>query len=87
MPSLMINPETGEIDHIAVAQNAVTRARSEWGGTNYPRLYLRQATQWCKDRAQAERRAWRRDHGLPDDSAVTMMVVPEWGASGESFVR
>jgi hypothetical protein len=87
MPTLMINPETGEIDLIAIGDLAILRACREYGSLNPPPIYLRQATEWCQQRAQAERRAWRRDHGIPDDSSVVMMAVPEWGASGESFAR
>jgi hypothetical protein len=77
--------EDGELDFDAMGKRAHTRASSDWGGPDYPPSERRLATGWVMDRAQAERRAWRRDHGLPDDSVVSMVDVAEWGASGESF--
>jgi hypothetical protein len=73
--------EDGELDFDAMGKRAHSRAVSEYGSLDYPT----QAANWVYDRACAERRAWRRDHGLPDDSAVSMVDVAEWGASGESF--
>ena len=83
----LIDPDTGEVDTLAIAQRAPLRAAAEYGSPNYPPSYLRDATQWLTLRAQAERREWRRDHKLPDDTGFVLAMVPEWGASGESFAR
>lgn len=68
----MIHPDTGEIDHLAVAERAQLRA-------------ARSATEWCMDRAQSERYDWRRSRNLPDDRPMCSVAVPEWGNSGDSF--
>ena len=83
----MIHPDTGEVDTLAIAQRAPLRAASEYGGPNYPPSYLRSATAWLAERAASERRCWRRDHGLPDDTECVMMMVPDWGNSGDGFGR
>lgn len=74
----LIDPDTGEIDNIAVAVRAGLRACREWGGQDAPPAYHRNALQWTLDRAQSERLSWRRDHGLPDDSLVEMIDVSTW---------
>jgi hypothetical protein len=83
----LIDPNTGKLDHLAIAERARLRAAREYGSPDFPANYLRMALQWCNERAQSERLAWRRDHGLPDDSAVTMVTLPAWGASGDSYAR
>lgn len=81
----LIDQETGEIDRIAVLDHAKVRAAQEWRGPDYPPSYYRSALEWCEDRARSERLDWRRARGLPDDSPVTMVEMPTWGASGDSF--
>lgn len=86
----MINPQTGEIDPLLVAERAQQRAASEYGSPDTPpsplrEAYLRSATQWCMDRAQSERYDWRRSRNLPDDRPMCSMPIPAWGASGDSF--
>ncbi|MHB8271996.1 hypothetical protein [Bradyrhizobium sp.] len=83
----MIYPNSGEVDTLAIAQRAPLRAAAEYGSPNYPPSYLRDATAWLTLRAQAERREWRRDHRLLDDTGFVVMNVPEWGSSGDSFAR
>jgi hypothetical protein len=79
--------EDGELDFDAMGKRAHSRAVSEWGSLDYPTRCRRQASNWVYDRACAEQRAWRRDRGLPDDSAVSMVDVAEWGASGDGWVQ
>lgn len=81
----MINPATGEIDHLAVAERAQLRAARDYGSPDFPPSYLRSATEWCMNRAQSERYDWRRRRNLPDDRATCTMVIPAWGSSGDSF--
>jgi len=79
--------DTGELDFAAMGKRAHTRACSEYGSLDYPPRYRRQASEWTLDRAMAERRVWRREHGMPDDSAVSMVDVPAWGAAGDGWVQ
>ena len=81
----LINQETGEIDHIAVIAIANIRAAAEWGGKDFPPAFYRSALQWCEDRASSMRTAWRRDHGLSDDTICQPANIPSWGDSGDSF--
>lgn len=81
----MIHADTGEIDHLAVAERAQLRAAREYGSPDFPPGYLRSATEWCMDRAQRERYDWRRSNGLPDDRPTCTMAIPAWGSSGDSF--
>jgi hypothetical protein len=74
----LIDPETGLIDPLAIAGAAPLRAAREYGGPNFPPLYLRQATQWLMERARAEQRAWRRDHGLPIEEPTTPTDISTW---------
>jgi hypothetical protein len=83
----MIDSDTGEIDALAITEAAKVRAAREYGAPNFPPIYLRQATEWCQGRAHSLRLDWRRQRGLPDDSAVEMRDVPAWGSSGDSFAR
>jgi hypothetical protein len=83
----LIDPNTGKLDHLAIAERARLRAAREYGSPDYPPNCLRTALEWCNERAQAERLAWRRDHGLPDDSQTTLAVLPAWGSSGDSYAR
>lgn len=64
----MIDQSTGEIDHLLVIERADLRAMREYGGPIPPPAFIRNALSWCLDRARAERRAWRRDRNIPDDS-------------------
>jgi hypothetical protein len=82
-----IDQETGEIDHLAIVENADLRAAREFGGPNPPPRFIRAAVAWCVERSRAEHRAWRRDRGLPSDEPVTMVEMPAWGASGDSYGR
>lgn len=72
----MIDPETGAVDTLAIAQRAPLRASAEYGSPNYPPSYLRSATDWLIQRAQAESRAWRRDHNLPVDTEGLTTIMP-----------
>jgi hypothetical protein len=78
--------ESGEIDHAAIAERAPLRAAREYGSPDFPPKYLRESTQWLTERAEAERRAWRRDRGLPDDSGPCVMVTP-YGKQREGVRR
>lgn len=71
----MIHFDTGEIDHIAVAERAQLRAAREYGSPDFPPGYLRSATEWCMDRAQSERYDWRRSRGLPDDRPANSTIT------------
>lgn len=71
----MIHADTGEIDHLAVAERAQLRAAREYGGPDFPPGYLRSATEWCMARAQSERYDWRRSHGLPDDRPASSTIT------------
>jgi hypothetical protein len=79
--------EDGQLDFEAMGKRAHTRACSEYGSLDYPPRCRRQASEWMLDRAMADRRVWRREHGLPDDSAVSMVDVPAWGAAGDGWVQ
>lgn len=81
----LIDENTGEIDSLVIAEAAGLRACREYGSSNPPPAYHRNALQWTLDRAQAMRTAWRRDRGLRDDTGFTMSEVPSWGAGGDSF--
>lgn len=72
----MINPDTGEIDHLVVAERAQLRAAREYGSPDFPPGYLRSATEWCMNRAQSERYDWRRSRGLPDDRPANSTITP-----------
>lgn len=50
----LIDPDTGEIDNIAVAVRAGLRACREWGGQDAPPAYHRNALQWTLDRGPAD---------------------------------
>lgn len=73
MPYQPMITETGEIDHLAIAERAPLRAAHEFGGPNFPPSYLRDATRWLEERAVSERLQWRRHHNLPDDSVMVPM--------------
>lgn len=81
----MVDPETGEVDPVLVAERAQLRAAREYGSPDFPPGYLRSATEWCTDRAQSERYDWRRQRGMPDDRPMCSVAVPSWGNSGDSF--
>ena len=85
MPLQLIDPNTGKLDNLAIAESARLRAAREYGAPDFPPTYLRRALEWANDRAQSERLAWRRDNNLSDDSPTIMMHIPEWGASGDGF--
>jgi hypothetical protein len=74
-----------ELDMIAMGERAHLRACADWGSMDYPPARRRQAVEWVMDRALAERYAWRRDHGLPDDTETTLTPMPAWGDSGDNF--
>lgn len=69
----MINHETGVVDAMIVAEAAKVRAAAEWRGPDYPPKYLREATEWCNERAALMRRVWRQHKGLPPED--TTMVA------------
>jgi hypothetical protein len=81
----LIDPETGEIDSLVLIEAADLRAQREWGDPVPPPSYTRDAVSFVTDRARDLRRAWRRERGLPDDTPVTMAVLPAWGSSGDSY--
>jgi len=83
----MINPETGEIDEALIHERASLRAAHDFGSPSFPPATYRSELQWCRDRAANEHLDWRRRHGLPDDTVTTMVMVPSWGCSGDSFGR
>jgi len=84
---LLINQTTGDIDWTWLKRLALARAQGEYGNSNPPIRYVRSAIRELQDRASAMRTAWRRDHGLRDDSRMVMVNVPAWGASGDGFGR
>lgn len=81
----LINQDTGEIDMIAVGECALLLASRNWGGPNPPAHYQRNAMDWCLDRARSMRTAWRDQRGLPRDEPTSLIDVPTWGSSGDSF--
>jgi hypothetical protein len=81
----LINHETGELDWNAIGECAVLRACREYGGPNPPPAYRRPAAQWCIERARALRTSWLDQRGLPRDEPTTLVEMPSWGASGDSF--
>lgn len=85
MPLPLVNQDTGEIDMLAVGIRANVRAANEYGSGNYPPVYLRRATEWMLERARLERFDWRRSRGLPSDDPTTTVMMPGWGASGDSY--
>jgi len=66
----LINEETGQFDTDAINARTLRRAISEWGGENFPQTYWVRAKEWAQSRARDEQLAWRRKHGLPDDSVM-----------------
>ena len=85
----LLNETTGEIDQLSVAEAIKVDAAREWGGPDYPPRYLRKSEQYVRDRAEAMRRNWHRDRGLPvpGEEVLVTGFVPSWGASGDSFRR
>jgi hypothetical protein len=78
----------GELDMLAIAQRSHARASADFGAPDYPPNVLRRWFAATLDRAHSERYAWRRDHGLSDDTETTLMPMPAWGgASGDGFGR
>ena len=84
---LLLNHQTGEIDWTWLKRLALARAQGEYGNSNPPIRYVRSAIRELRDRASSMRTAWRRDHGLRDDSHMVMVNVPTWGNSGDGFGR
>ena len=83
----MIDHDTGALDMLVIEEAAKVRAAREYGSPNFPPRYLREADEWCMDRAKSMRRVWRQHHGLPSEEAGVPMQMPSWGASGDSFRR
>lgn len=75
---LLIDQETGEVDVAAVAERAFVMACGDYGGPNPPMAYIAPRRRAVADLALAIRRHWRRDNGLPDDTACTMVDVSGW---------
>lgn len=83
----LINPENGDIDQMALAE-AIQREAVKEGGPNFTARDLRSATEWCAERADAERRQWFTFRGLPvPGEELVEMGAPAWGNSGDSFAR
>lgn len=61
----LIDESTGQIDPVAFSDAVTMQAIREWGGPNFPPRVQRSAKQWVQDRADAERRQWRRYRNLP----------------------
>ena len=74
----LIDPETGEIDHLRVIERGDARACSEWGGPNPPPSYVRQGHQWARERAQSERLQWRDIRGLPREDEGVLTDISTW---------
>lgn len=87
MPLQLLNQETGQLDQLAIAEATQLRAAREYGSPNFPPAYLRMATEWVQDRARLERFDWRRSRGLPSDDAASVVMLPDWGSSGDSYGR
>lgn len=83
----MLDHETGEINEIVLAEAAFVRAANEFRSPNFPLAYLCEAYRWCRERAETMQRVWRQHKGLPPLVAPIMVMVPSWGASGDSFSR
>lgn len=83
----LIDANTGEIDVARIVRRAPERAASEWGGWDFPPSYHTKALEWLTERARSERLQWRSDRGLPDDSPMSEVIMPSWGASGDSYRR
>ncbi len=81
----MIDPNTGEIDHLLVQQRADARACREWGGPNPPPAYIRESVAWCVERSRYERRQWQRMRGLPVDGSEDAVMVRGYGSGEDGF--
>jgi len=81
----LIDHDTGSLDRLAILECATLRAQREWGGKNYPPIYLREALRWAEDRANHMQIQWRWHRGLPTGVPVVWTEIPTWGASGDSF--
>ena len=79
--------DRGELDMLAIAQRTHLRSSADFGSPNYPPSTGRHWETATLERAQAERYAWRRDHGLPDDTGTTLMAIPAWGGAGDGYGR
>lgn len=84
-PASLVDAETGELDLMAIRDRAHILASRDFGAPNYPPSYFRSRELDVTDLARVMRVRWRRAHGLPDDTPCTMVDVPAWGDSGDSF--
>lgn len=82
--NLLIDQTTGEIDAAMVAEVAQLQADRDYGGPAPPNM-VRGRLQAAQDRAHGMRLCWRRDRGLPSDDPCSLVSMPAWGASGDSF--
>lgn len=85
----MIDHATGELDELVIAEAIEIRAAHEWRGPDFPPKYRREAEQWCRERAESMRIAWRQARGLKvwEDHELVQMNVPDWGNSGDGFAK
>lgn len=83
--NLLINQSTGELDWTWINRLAVARAQGEYGNSEPPISYVRNSLRVMQDRAIAMRTQWRQHRGLPDESPCSIVSVPAWGSSGDSF--
>ena len=85
----LIDPDTGVINLLVVAEAAQQRAIREWGGPNPSINYRLEAEAWCFERADNMRKAWHRQRGLPvpGEEVLVTGFTPDWGSSGDSYGR
>ena len=70
---LLINQETGAIDWSYLKEHALLRAQREFGGSNPPPSWLRDALRALRTNADMMAAQWRMDRGLADNRPSTPM--------------
>lgn len=71
----LIDQETGEIDRLYIMEHAKLRAAREWGGPNFPPVYLRNQLLDLHALAAIMRKRWRDARGLPDDTQYATVTA------------
>lgn len=69
----LIDQETGQIDWAALKEFSRLRACREFGGSNPPPSYLRDAIRWHRSNAESMQLRWRMKRGLPDNRPSSPM--------------
>lgn len=87
-PNDLIDQTTGEFDWAYIKRHALLRAQRVYADCAPPVSAVRSELLNLKDLAFAMRAAWRRDHGLPDDTeyvTVTSYAKPVDGVRRSAF--